>query len=799
MQNDKTIKIATAAVRTATLWDNQEVLWSTFIENFRTPSRSAETYAEYITLPKNEQDRLKDVGGFVGGWFKDGPRKTKNLMLRTLVTLDLDRVEAGGTEAVLESVKKLGWAYCVYSTRKHQVEAPRLRVIFPLDRECTPQEYEPLARKLGELVGIDWCDSTTFQGNRLMFNPSVCLDGLEGYVYEVGCLELVEVGVDAVLGLYTDWKNPAEWPLPAGADPIVRIAGKWQQDPREKKGIVGAFCRAYDVREAISEFLSEEYIEGERGHYSYVHGSTTGGGKVHDNGLFFYSFHETDPASRVMCNAFDLVRRHKFGHLDEGAEDGFTGDRYQSKSNTAMRAWAGELPEVRELMAEEGRAEFATALGLTVDNADWIKELTFNDSGMLRKTLNNCITVLLNDPNLKGRIRYDVFTAKLTVNGCMPWDKKDHGTRQWGDTELQGLALYLETQYKYRSPQDLKGALKLLEKYTAYNAVEEYLVGLTWDGTPRMQTVFADYLGAENTEYTRDVAMKWFVGAVRRATLQQYQFELIPVLYGRPGDGKTKLVTGLSPEYTLQGFASIHGDRNRAKLSGKWIVELGEMTAVTNSTPEEFNDFATQTKDTRRTPYDTYEQDFSRRCVFIGTTNKNKYLKDYTGGRRFAPVTLSKQPLTKSYKDLKSEVDQIWAEAMHYHRLGVKTYLDREDPLWPQYEEAQGSSREEHMIEPLIMEFLDRDIPDNWYSLSADERKAYLSGTLQGASTTLIKRNKICKQEIWFECLEGSKDRIPKETSQDINSILSNIEGWELNKNPLHFGIYGKIRGYVRE
>ena len=176
MQNDKLFTISVGASRKSMQWNPQQLLWSELVAKLAAPVRSTESMTEYLQLPKVQQDKLKDVGGFVGGTLEGAQRKASAVTGRGIVTLDLDAIPPGGTQEALRRVDTLGCAYCIYSTRKHQEAAPRLRILIPLSRPCTADEYEPIARKLGELVGMEWCDPSTFEASRLMYWPSCCAD-----------------------------------------------------------------------------------------------------------------------------------------------------------------------------------------------------------------------------------------------------------------------------------------------------------------------------------------------------------------------------------------------------------------------------------------------------------------------------------------------------------------------------------------------------------------------------------------------------------------------------------------------
>ena len=167
--HDGQIHIATGSSRTSAKWKNTTLKWSEFLQKISVTTLTRETVAEYKKMPKTQQDQIKDVGGFVGGWLKQGRRKAGSLEHRSLITLDADFA----TPDLLDNFDLLyGNAAAVYSTHKHTLEAPRLRLIVPLSRTVTADEYQAAARKLAESLGMDLFDDTTYQPTRLMYWPS---------------------------------------------------------------------------------------------------------------------------------------------------------------------------------------------------------------------------------------------------------------------------------------------------------------------------------------------------------------------------------------------------------------------------------------------------------------------------------------------------------------------------------------------------------------------------------------------------------------------------------------------------
>ena len=300
---DGPVTIAVGPSRTSKQWQNRELLWSKLVQRLAIPERTQETQAEYQNMRKQRRDEIKDVGGFVGGSLKGGRRKADAIIQRRLITLDLDSIPKKEDPWTIVSMI-IGCAAVMYSTHSHPPDQPRLRIVIPLSRNVSPDEYAAISRRIAADIGIDMCDDTTYEPHRLMYWPSLPYDA--EYKYEVSDGPWLDV--DEQLQRYVDWRDPAEWPTSSRRAEVLRRIAKKQGNPLEKEGIVGAFCRAYSVEDAIEEFLPEVYRKCDDTRYTFLGGSTTGGLVVYDNGLFTYSHHGTDPTSGLLCNAFDLVR-----------------------------------------------------------------------------------------------------------------------------------------------------------------------------------------------------------------------------------------------------------------------------------------------------------------------------------------------------------------------------------------------------------------------------------------------------------------------------------------------------------
>ncbi len=799
MLNDRKITISAGASRRATLWTAQTLLISELWEKLKVPARGTETLAEYMSLKKAQQDELKDIGGFMGGTLNGPRRKANNVTGRDIITLDLDNIPAGGTDDVLRRVEALGCGYCVYSTRKHQPAAPRLRILLPMDRTVTADEYEPIARKMGEYIGLEFADPTTFEVSRLMYWPSCCADSQ--YVYLTADKPLLSA--DGLLDTYADWHDMTTWPALPGQQAFTKLAVK-QGDPEGKNGVVGAFCRTYDIYRAMEELIPGIYepVDTMPGRYTYIGGSTTGGAVLYDNGKFLYSHHATDPCSGRLVNAFDLVRLHKFADADDEAQAGTPANRLPSYA--AMCEFATGLADVAGLMAQERYANAAKDFeGIGPDNADdpanWMALLeTSAQTGAVKGTINNVLIILEHDPMLKGKFALNQFANRGEVLGALPWDQRTK-RRLWDDNDNQGLYWYIEKVYKITGNGKIDGALSLHSNRFAFNEVQDYLGGLKgkWDGVPRLDTLFIDYLGAKDTAYNRAVTRKAFTAAVARAMTPGCKYDNMVILAGPQGIGKSTLLDKMSRGWFNDSIRTFEGKEASELLQGVLLVEVSELDAFRRTDVSRIKQFLSLRADRFRAAYGRNVKEIPRSCIFFGTTNTSDFLQDTTGNRRFWPIDTGEQRRTKSvWADLDQELDQLWAEAITRWQLGEPLYLSgaiEEDAKAKQEEHREASSRE-----GIVREFMDRQVPDDWSKWPIDRRRMFWAGGVQG-DIKLVTRESICALEVWCEAFGGSVREMKNTDTRELNAIMIATPGWEKASNAKYMGPYGTQRGFIRK
>lgn len=790
--------IATGASRTAKVWKNTALAWEDLVKRLSQTSRTSETQGEYRNMTKAQQDAIKDVGGFVGGRLRGGSRKAGNVEFRDILTLDAD-FAAGDFCAQLELFLSCAW--CVYSTHKHTPERPRLRLLIPLDRPVSAEEYEAIARKLAEEIGIDQFDDTTYQPHRLMYWPSTSTDG--DYVFQTA--EGAFLSADVMLAKYQDWHDVTEWPASGRTRKNRERLLKKQEDPTGKNGIIGAFCRSYSVEEAMERFLPGVYTPcAAPDRYTYAAGSTAAGAVVYDDGKFLYSNHATDPAGGTLCNAFDLVRLHRFGELDDEAAEGTPAAKLPSYLKMRELAAGDEKVRLRlqEERMEEMRRDFGNILTEeTPESGEWALLLEVDQKGRCVPSINNAKVILMHDTMLKGKIRRNEFTRKYKVFGGVPWEKENK-ERDWTDADDAGLRHYMEQVYQIRGKSIIEDAWTLAANENRYHPVRDYLNGVAWDGVPRLETLFIDYLGAEDNAYTRAVTKMALVAAVARIFVPGIKYDTVLVLVGPQGCGKSYILKRLGGEWFSDSLTTVQGKEAFEQIQGFWIIEMAELAALKKYEVETIKLFTAKSEDAYRAAYGHHVETHKRQCVFFGTTNTYDFLKDMTGNRRFWPVDVEPE---RAQKDLwtdftDEEVRQVWAEAVCLFRQNEKIHID-DRALKRMAEEAQDRHLEESPLAGAVKGYLDRLLPEDWETMDLSARRMFMQNDGFEMDIHAEKqREKVCALEVWCELLNGEKKDLTRQKSREINDVIEKTGEWERAKTNQRFGdLYGTQKGFYRK
>lgn len=810
--HDEELWISTGLSRFDKDWKNKKVHWSKLLTKLSTAVRTPETFAQYKKMSRTEKDSRKDIGGFVGGILEGGKRSSTTVKSRSMISLDLDFAPA---EFFEDYQMTADYAVACYSTHSHSKASPRYRLVIPLSRQVSPDEYEAAARMLASHIGMDYMDPSTFQPSRLMFWPSCSTDADYFFDYIDG--EFLDV--DKLLGEYDDWHDVSQWPVSPREAKLHKSSAKKQADPTAKHGIVGAFCRSYDVPAAIAEFLPDVYTPTDKeDRYTYAAGSTTAGLVIYEDGKFAYSNHGTDPAGGQLCNAFDLVRIHKYGERDEDAKPDTPANRLPSF--VAMNELAMNDEQVkRELYLDQhvGVDEFDDDGDEPIEtdkskkkadkllSADKIApKLDVNSKGAIVKSVVNCRFIFEHDKALAG-ISQNELSHMITVvpDYPVPWHKAEGSS--WSDTDDAELYTYIATTYAEFPRKTVEEQKLRLASRHAYHPIKDYLKALPeWDGTKRADSLLIDYLGAPDNIYVREATSILLLTAVQRLYEPGAKMDSMLVISGDPGIGKSTLISRLAGGWFSDSLSfddmrdpKIAGER----IQGKWIIEIPEMKGLKKMDVESVKKFLSQQSDHYRPAYGHNPVDRKRQCVFFGTVNDSSgYLKDPTGNRRFWPVRVSGKGVCKAWHMTEETRSQIWAEVFKWYNDGRRCG-DLSPEAKAIAEKEQREAMEQDDREGLIIEYLNRKVPADWNKRTLQQRRDFLDkegSSLAGDDEegTMI-RDRISNIEIWCECLGKSRTSIQKRDSYELAEIMARL-GWSKLPKQERRGEYGPQYVYMR-
>ena len=779
------MKISYGNSRFETKWKNSEITWEDFKKRVSSTIRTTETIEEYRKMTKAQQANVKDKGGFVAGHLKGGRRKKNTVLCRSALALDMDY---GTPDVWDEVIAKQPYRCCAYSTHKHTAEKPRLRIVIPLSREVSEAEYPAVARMAAKDIGIDLFDDSTYEAHRLMYWPSTSMNGDFSYQEKDGC----DLDPDELLSRYDDWQDESTWPMSSRQSAVEHHGSKEMADPLTKPGIVGTFCRAYGMADAINTFLSDIYAPSSmENRYDYIPADSAAGVVIYGD-RFAYSHHATDPVCGKLLNAFDLVRLHKFASLD----DKFPEDTPVTKlpSYKAMSDMALQDGNVKALLAQERMAQAADDFAVS---SDWQKNLTYDKAGNLQNTLRNLTLILQNDEMLKALV-FNQQLDGMEIKGKVPWK---HPSKYWRDADDAQLVSYIDTHYGSFSQRNFQIAVTKVADDRSYHPIREYLDSLPpWDGIPRVDTLLIDYLGADDNAYTRAVTRKTLCAAVCRVLKPGCKFDSMLVLNGPQGIGKSTLIARLAGEWFSDSL-SLNDTKDKTaaeKLQGYWILEIGELAGLRKTEVETLRSFLSRQNDIYRASFGKRATPHLRQCVFFGTTNaETGYLRDTTGNRRFWPVKTPGGKDKHSWDLDEHEISQIWAEVLEYVNAGEKLYLDAKLDIYAKEEQREAMESDER--EGLVREYLEKLLPENWADMTLYERRNFLNGESEFGRDThegTARRKYVSNMEIWCECFEKDRANLSISESNKIKSILVKL-GWIRQEKKLRIPLYGPQWIYV--
>lgn len=680
--------------------------WRALRRLFESPQTDEIDHAAFCALPPEERNARKGAEGFVAGaTFAGSRRQAAEVKDVRLLFLDADHLSptqfalfktgAGGLAAIEHA-----W----HTTRSHTPESPRVRIIVPLRRPVAADEASALGRVLASQVfadpveSISCFDDAGFRPAQLAYLPTASSDQAFEHGYVRGAL----ADADAILSEWSgDWTDPAQLPRkPGAAAPRASGGGGKMEDPRAKRGVIGAFCRAYGIEEAIATFLPGVYepvpsVGSAEQRYSYVGGTAAGGMIVYDD-LRACSYHDSDPIGGRTVNAFDLVRIHRFGEHDEGIPEDAAPTSLPSFER--LSALAMDDPAVMaelnaamfegyEFEEEDEPVEARSALGLgrpEVFDADWAERLERNlKTGAPKPTAHNLALILTHHPAAAGCIGYNEHLERIVRRSPLrrpkgstlpprPLGDAANGD-PWADADTTDLLLLLSL------PEDQGGlgmeigadkierAIDAAARANAFNPVRNELERhhRAWvqdGGRAHGPGIILKALGLEDTPYHRDVWANVLTAIVARTFEPGTKFDYMVVLQGAQGSRKSTLIELLALGRYRELASRFDDDRRMAESTrGALVVECSELGGFRRSESEDIKAYLSRTVDRVRHAYARHVAEAPRRFVLIGSTNEEAFLKDASGNRRFWPLQLPQDPAKGETIDIELVRENLWA------------------------------------------------------------------------------------------------------------------------------------------
>lgn len=391
----------------------------------------------------------------------------------------------------------------------------------------------------------------------------------------------------------------------------------------------------------------------------------------------------------------------------------------------------------------------------------------------MKQCIRNVVTVFENDPKFKGAIRYNMMTDRNDIVKGLGWYRESPALT---DSDIDHIMLYLEEHYSLTTEKKIKSAINVVAMENKYHPIREKLGSLVWDGKERIKDVLHHFLGADQNNYVYEAMKDLLLGAISRVYRPGTKFEYMLILVGGQGAGKSTFFRflAMNDSWFTDDLKKLDDENVFRKMQGHLIIELSEMIATASARSiEDIKSFISRQSDIYKVPYETQPKDRPRQCVFGGTSNAMDTLPlDRTGNRRFMPVMVypdrAECHILKNEELSRKYIEQVWAEAMEIYRSGeFRLMLSRESAEY--LKDYQKQFMPEDADAGMILVFLDN-----------------------------FKGDRVCSKMLWKEALH--RDYEPKriELKQICDIMNNSVTDWIMSDGAMHFGVYGKQRGWVR-
>ena len=400
-----------------------------------------------------------------------------------------------------------------------------------------------------------------------------------------------------------------------------------------------------------------------------------------------------------------------------------------------------------------------------------------NNKTTIKPTMNNIELIFNNDPNLIGLFGFDQFQGANIFLKQAPWHDENKSGEKWRDSDDAELRAYLRRNYaELKEKQLIEDYVVVHARKNSFHPVKHFYETLPrWDGTPRAETLFVKFLGAEDSDYTREVTRKFLIGAIARIYHPGCDFQWAPVLQAAQRVGKSKLVkmlggmegvnpSGYSWHVALKDSVDDAHALDVLQIGG--IVEIEEFSAARRAEINALKSFISANADSRRGAYEKHASTHKRHVVFIVTCNDQQFLRDPTGNARFWIIKCTQKKFNRVDGMTPDYIRQVWAEAYYRYMELFKDGFD-ESKLKPSLEleiraeEIAESYLQDDGMTTEIKAFLEKRLPPAiiWKLMNKDDRhKFFVDGQIAFDLATLKYRRRA----------QGGRE---SDIAQDIDAI----------------------------